>query len=130
MTTKPRITEEATSPRMAWSQYTSRENSTIVDLCVGQLRSSLTCDSCGYVSKVTSLVYIYKIYICYQVWDPFWDLSVPIPSGARDIQDCLNEFQKEEVTSGLVLIISDFRFCRYWTEVRNQNVKDAKSGDE
>lgn len=85
VTTKPRITEEATSPRMAWSQYTSRENSTIVDLCVGQLRSSLTCDSCGYVSKV---------------WDPFWDLSVPIPSGARDIQDCLNEFQKEEILDG------------------------------
>lgn len=83
--TKPRITEEATSSHMAWSQYTSRENSTIVDLCVGQLRSSLTCDSCGYVSKV---------------WDPFWDLSVPIPSGARDIQDCLNEFQKEEILDG------------------------------
>lgn len=82
---KPRITREAKSASEAWSQYTSREDSTIVDLCVGQLKSSLTCSSCGYVSEV---------------WDPFWDLSVPIPSRARDIKDCLNEFQREEVLDG------------------------------
>lgn len=85
ITTKPRITREAKSASEAWSFYTSRENSTIVDLCVGQLKSSLTCSSCGYVSEV---------------WDPFWDLSVPIPSRARDIKDCLMEFQREEVLDG------------------------------
>ena len=52
VTSKPRITEEATSAHMAWRQYTSRESSAIVDKCVGQLKSSLTCDHCGYVSKV------------------------------------------------------------------------------
>ena len=52
VTNKPRITDEATSANMAWRQYTSRESSTIVDKCVGQLKSSLTCDHCGYVSKV------------------------------------------------------------------------------
>ena len=31
------------------------------------------------------------------VWDPFWDLSVPLPSGARNVEDCLEEFRKEEV---------------------------------
>lgn len=35
-----------------------------------------------------------------KVWDPFWDLSVPIPSRATNIQDCLNEFQKEEILDG------------------------------
>lgn len=85
VTTKPRIHKEACSASEAWAQYTSRENSTVVDLCVGQLKSSLTCSSCGYVSEV---------------WDPFWDLSVPIPSRARDIKDCLNEFQREEVLDG------------------------------
>lgn len=33
----------------------------------------------------------------FQVWDPFWDLSVPLPSGARNVEDCLEEFRKEEV---------------------------------
>lgn len=85
VTTKPRITKEAESAREAWSQYTSRENSQIVDLCVGQLKSSLTCSHCGYVSNV---------------WDPFWDLSVPLPSGARNVEDCLEEFRKEETLDG------------------------------
>ena len=53
VTSKPRITKEAESAREAWSQYTSRENSQIVDLCVGQLKSSLTCSHCGYVSNVS-----------------------------------------------------------------------------
>jgi len=82
---KPRITKEAESAREAWSQYTSREDSQIVDLCVGQLKSSLTCSHCGYVSNV---------------WDPFWDLSVPLPSGARNVEDCLEEFRKEETLDG------------------------------
>jgi len=85
VTSKPRITEEATSAHMAWRQYTSRESSAIVDKCVGQLKSSLTCDHCGYVSKV---------------WDPFWDLSVPIPRSATSINDCLLEFQREEILDG------------------------------
>jgi len=85
VTSKPRITKEAESAREAWSQYTSRENSQIVDLCVGQLKSSLTCSHCSYVSNV---------------WDPFWDLSVPLPSGARNVEDCLEEFRKEETLDG------------------------------
>merc|ERR1719285_1382574 len=85
VTSKPRITEEATSARMAWEQYTSRESSTIVDKCVGQLRSSLTCDHCGYVSKV---------------WDPFWDLSVQITRSSSSIKDCLQEFKREEILDG------------------------------
>jgi len=59
VTTKPRITKEAASAREAWSQYTSREDSTVVDLCVGQLKSSLTCSSCGYVSEVCIFRFIF-----------------------------------------------------------------------
>ena len=108
VTSKPRITKEAESAREAWSQYTSRENSQIVDLCVGQLKSSLTCSHCGYVSNVRPELSAWKIlgtiifdrtFInwVFQVWDPFWDLSVPLPSGARNVEDCLEEFRKEEV---------------------------------
>lgn len=103
VTSKPRITKEAESAREAWSQYTSRENSQIVDLCVGQLKSSLTCSHCGYVSNVRAEFVARKILgtiifmRIFQVWDPFWDLSVPLPSGARNVEDCLEEFRKEEV---------------------------------
>ncbi|CAG5091721.1 Oidioi.mRNA.OKI2018_I69.PAR.g13213.t1.cds [Oikopleura dioica] len=82
---KPRITQEAKTASEAWRFYKSREDSSIVDMCVGQLKSSLTCSVCSYVSEV---------------WDPFWDLSLPIPSLARGIDDCLKEFQREEILDG------------------------------
>jgi len=82
---KPRVTQEAKSASEAWRFYKFREDSSIVDMCVGQLKSSLTCSVCSYVSEV---------------WDPFWDLSLPIPSVARGIDDCLKEFQREEIMEG------------------------------
>lgn len=41
------------------------------DLFVGQLKSSLTCTECGY---------------CSTVFDPFWDLSLPIAKVSSDQQ--------------------------------------------
>uniref|UniRef100_A0A8C9WNU0 Ubiquitin carboxyl-terminal hydrolase n=1 Tax=Scleropages formosus TaxID=113540 RepID=A0A8C9WNU0_SCLFO len=46
-----------------WNKYLEREDSRVVDLFVGQLKSTLTCSECGY---------------CSTVFDPFWDLSLPI----------------------------------------------------
>ncbi|KAJ4935138.1 hypothetical protein JOQ06_016674, partial [Pogonophryne albipinna] len=46
-----------------WNKYLEREDSKIVDVFVGQLKSSLTCSHCGF---------------CSTVFDPFWDLSLPI----------------------------------------------------
>lgn len=70
-----------------WNRYLNFDNSKIVDWFVGQLRSTLTCTSCDY-SSVT--------------FDPFWDLSVPIPKRRSDtsIHDCLTEFMSEEVLDG------------------------------
>uniref|UniRef100_A0A672UDK9 Ubiquitin carboxyl-terminal hydrolase n=1 Tax=Strigops habroptila TaxID=2489341 RepID=A0A672UDK9_STRHB len=50
--------------RQMWRRYQEREDSRISDLFVGQLKSSLTCSECGY---------------CSTAFDPFWDLSLPIP---------------------------------------------------
>ena len=47
-----------------WKNYQDRNDSFLVDLLVGQLQSTLTCQQCSYVSVV---------------YDPFWDLSLPIP---------------------------------------------------
>lgn len=84
------------------------------DLFVGQLKSSLTCNECGY---------------CSTAFDPFWDLSLPIPKvrgalspylqhsalhtlslihtmlqqksyGEVTLMDCLRLFTKEDVLDG------------------------------
>ncbi|XP_061574662.1 ubiquitin carboxyl-terminal hydrolase 2-like isoform X2 [Cololabis saira] len=70
-----------------WSKYLEREDSKIVDLFVGQLRSSLTCCHCGF---------------CSTVFDPFWDLSLPIAKsyGEVTLMDCMRLFTKEDVLDG------------------------------
>ncbi|MEQ2215424.1 hypothetical protein XENOCAPTIV_000843, partial [Xenoophorus captivus] len=54
--------------RRMWNMYLEREDSKVVDLFVGQLKSSLTCTVCGFRSTV---------------FEPFWDLSIPIPQVRR-----------------------------------------------
>ncbi|CAG2256145.1 ubiquitin carboxyl-terminal hydrolase 2-like [Mytilus galloprovincialis] len=66
-----------------WRVYLTYDNSHIVDIFVGQLRSTLNYHDCGHKSTT---------------FDPFWDLSVPIPKGRSDVtlQSCINLFMKEE----------------------------------
>ncbi|NXQ55510.1 UBP2 hydrolase, partial [Anthoscopus minutus] len=74
--------------RQMWRRYQEREDSRISDLFVGQLKSSLTCGECGY---------------CSTAFDPFWDLSLPIPKkgyGEVTLMDCLRLFTKEDVLDG------------------------------
>uniref|UniRef100_A0A6I8RSG2 Ubiquitin carboxyl-terminal hydrolase 2 n=1 Tax=Xenopus tropicalis TaxID=8364 RepID=A0A6I8RSG2_XENTR len=70
-----------------WKRYLEREDSRIVELFVGQLKSSLTCTECGY---------------CSTVFDPFWDLSLPIAKSASEVSlvDCMRLFTKEDVLDG------------------------------
>lgn len=72
-----------------WDRYRMIDNSMIVDIFVGQLRSTLTCQSCRHASTT---------------FDPFWDLSVPIPSRGKSrsisISDCLRAFVEEETLDG------------------------------
>ncbi|XP_053728116.1 ubiquitin carboxyl-terminal hydrolase 2a isoform X2 [Synchiropus splendidus] len=70
-----------------WSKYLEREDSKIVDLFVGQLKSSLTCSHCGF---------------CSTVFDPFWDLSLPIAKGYGEVSlmECMRLFTKEDVLDG------------------------------
>jgi len=74
--------------RVVWERYLSRESSLIQDLFVGQLRSTLTCSQCGHASVT---------------FDPFWDLSLPIPikrSDVADIAECFQTFTQEEILDG------------------------------
>uniref|UniRef100_A0A3P9M1N0 Ubiquitin carboxyl-terminal hydrolase n=1 Tax=Oryzias latipes TaxID=8090 RepID=A0A3P9M1N0_ORYLA len=79
--------DEEKSKRM-WNLYLAREDSKVVDLFVGQLKSSLTCTVCGFRSTM---------------FDPFWDLSLPIAQerpGEVTLKDCLRLFTKEDVLDG------------------------------
>ncbi|XP_036179892.1 ubiquitin carboxyl-terminal hydrolase 2 isoform X1 [Myotis myotis] len=74
--------------RQMWRKYLEREDSRIGDLFVGQLKSSLTCTDCGY---------------CSTVFDPFWDLSLPIAKRGYPevtLMDCMRLFTKEDVLDG------------------------------
>ncbi|KAM9468420.1 ubiquitin carboxyl-terminal hydrolase 2a isoform 2-T3 [Clarias gariepinus] len=94
VTVRPRATTEDfdhlpddEKGKKMWSKYLEREDSKIVDLFVGQLKSSLTCTECGY---------------CSTVFDPFWDLSLPISKGYGEVSlmDCMRLFTKEDVLDG------------------------------
>ncbi|KAL7742701.1 hypothetical protein ACLKA6_013045 [Drosophila palustris] len=71
---------------LTWEWYARHENSLIRDLFVGQLKSTLKCTNCGNTSVT---------------FDPFWDLSVPLPSSSRcKLEACLDLFIREEVLDG------------------------------
>ncbi|GAU88536.1 hypothetical protein RvY_01219 [Ramazzottius varieornatus] len=91
----PENLSDAQKASEAWKRYLKRDNSKIVDLFVGQLKSSLICESCDY---------------CSVTFDPFWDLSLPIPSSrstrrteiapATNLYECFKLFTKEETLDG------------------------------
>ncbi|XP_066464852.1 ubiquitin carboxyl-terminal hydrolase 21 [Eleutherodactylus coqui] len=69
-----------------WKRYLEREDSKVVDLFVGQLKSCLKCQSCGHRSPT---------------FEVFCDLSLPIPKkgfsgGKVSLLDCFSLFTKEE----------------------------------
>lgn len=66
-----------------WNAYLTRDSSHIVDIFVGQLKSELKFAECGHRSVT---------------FDPFWDLSLPIPKNKSEVSldDCLRLFMKEE----------------------------------
>uniref|UniRef100_A0A914I8D4 ubiquitinyl hydrolase 1 n=1 Tax=Globodera rostochiensis TaxID=31243 RepID=A0A914I8D4_GLORO len=63
--------EEAQAAIEAWEDYRKRNDSIIVDLLHGQLKSTLTCNMCSKVSVK---------------FDPFCFLSVPIPARERQVK--------------------------------------------
>ena len=51
-----------------WQNYCERNDSCIKDIFCGQLRSYVTCKKCKYRSSA---------------YDPFWDLSIPLPKNKK-----------------------------------------------
>ncbi|XP_049883713.1 uncharacterized protein LOC126379127 isoform X2 [Pectinophora gossypiella] len=90
---KPILTEiddnlsDSAKAAEAWSRYLRMEDSRVGDIFVGQLKSTLRCTHCNHDSVT---------------FDPFWDLSLPIPSrtGNLKLQQCLQHFTREEELDG------------------------------
>lgn len=78
---------DAEKAQQSWMRYLRMDNSRIVDIFVGQLKSTLRCTHCQH-SSVT--------------FDPFWDLSLPVPqkTGQLRLSQCLDSFTKEETLDG------------------------------
>uniref|UniRef100_A0A672FRR8 Ubiquitin carboxyl-terminal hydrolase 21 n=1 Tax=Salarias fasciatus TaxID=181472 RepID=A0A672FRR8_SALFA len=76
------LSEEAA---VMWKKHLERDDSMIVDLFSGQLRSSLHCSVCSHYSNT---------------FDVFCDLSLPIPkrsaAGEVTLRECLDLFSQEE----------------------------------
>lgn len=70
-----------------WKRYLRTDNSKIVDIFVGQLKSSLQCTVCNH---------------CSTTFEVFWDLSLPLPKATNKISlsQCLELFTKEEILDG------------------------------
>jgi ubiquitin C-terminal hydrolase len=86
--------EELTDPPTAsdkeisndwWRYFTARNDSVVWNLFAGQLKSETRCRACGHRSRV---------------FDPFMDLSVPIPKSECTLGDCLEKFVEPETIPG------------------------------
>eukprot|EP01135_Chromosphaera_perkinsii_P012431 Nk52_evm42s2657 gene=Nk52_evmTU42s2657 len=80
-----------------WNNYLQRDSSFITDIFLGQLKSTVECLTCKHQSVT---------------FDPFWDLSLPIPSRFKGIKsalmggsecellECFRQFTEEEILDG------------------------------
>lgn len=72
---------EAQAAFEAWQDYKKRNDSIIVDLLHGQLKSTLTCNVCSKISIK---------------FDPFCYLSLPVPLKERQVKSTINFVRKDK----------------------------------
>mmetsp|Transcript_32975 Transcript_32975/g.87139 ORF Transcript_32975/g.87139 Transcript_32975/m.87139 type:complete len:497 (+) Transcript_32975:67-1557(+) len=70
---------------LTWCRHLERGKSFFVDLLQGQLRSSLTCLTCGHTSRR---------------FDPFLYLSVPVTKDMSNVTDAISKYLEKEVLEG------------------------------
>lgn len=99
----PEISDDLSDEEKAaesWKRYLRSDNSKIVDIFVGSLKSTLKCTVCGY---------------CSTTFEVFWDLPLPLPrtnDGKLTLFQCLDLFTNEEILDGNELPICSKCKCR------------------
>lgn len=78
----------------AWSDYKKRNDSIIVDLMHGQLKSTVVCPVCEEVSVK---------------FDPFCFLSVPVPA-------------KERHTSSIITLVRNDKWAKVYIFLLNKSI--------
>ncbi|CAF1085313.1 unnamed protein product [Adineta ricciae] len=73
--------------KASWQRCLKYENSRLVDIFAGQLKSTLECSFCQYQSIT---------------FDMFWDLSIPLPrdKSSTSLQECFQLFMNKEELDG------------------------------
>lgn len=81
---KDRPKDEPKDSETAWNRFVKYEDdSPLVDVFVGQLRSTIGCTECRYESLS---------------WEGFWDISVPLPDKSEcTVEDCIRILLANEV---------------------------------
>eukprot|EP00299_Pterocystis_sp_00344_P013891 c684_g1_i2.p1 GENE.c684_g1_i2~~c684_g1_i2.p1 ORF type:complete len:537 (+),score=104.39 c684_g1_i2:51-1613(+) len=78
--------EDRKKSRTCFDRYREQNDSPFSAMFCGQLKSSVVCEKCRFVST------------CFDV---FWDLSLPIPARRHvTLEECLGLFTQEEVLDG------------------------------
>jgi ubiquitin C-terminal hydrolase len=118
----PYILPEPQNKNEAWNMYkTYNENSPLVDIFVGQTKTTIRCHVCNNER--------FK-------WDPFWGFSLSIPELERKkslnlfskkrctLNDCLREFYRPEVLAGNSNIMC--YICQNNMESTNTNMESKR----
>ncbi|UJR38137.1 hypothetical protein I4U23_030816 [Adineta vaga] len=79
--------KEIDRAKASWQRCLRYENSQLVDIFAGQLKSTLECSYCQYQSIT---------------FDMFWDLSIPLPrnKSSTTLQECFQLFMSREELDG------------------------------
>ncbi|CAF1285748.1 unnamed protein product [Adineta steineri] len=79
--------KEKDRAKFSWERCLLFDNSRIVDIFAGQLKSTLECSHCQYQSIT---------------FDMFWDLSIPLPrsKSSSSVQECIQLFMSKEELDG------------------------------
>jgi len=86
----------------SWSNYLQRNQSIIVDMFQGQLRSTITCRN-QQCKQQSSGIDGSSLYGCGHInvkFDPFMYLSLPISDNCNTLDDCLDLYCEEELLVG------------------------------
>lgn len=89
-------TNEEGDAMMAWQNYLQRDKSVVVDVFQGQLRNTLRCRNSQRVDENGELGCGHKSV----KFEPFMYLSVPVSDSAVTLENCLENFCREEKLCG------------------------------
>ncbi|KQS44270.1 ubiquitin carboxyl-terminal hydrolase 32 isoform X1 [Drosophila erecta] len=116
----------------AWSQHHARNQSIIIDLFYGQLKSKVSCLGCGHESvrfdpfSLLSLPLPVENFIYFEVLVILLDGSVPIKYGFRLNSDCKYSHLKHKLSTMCSLPPNLMLVCELW----NSQIRQVLADDE